>query len=482
MLSKVSNMTSITPVLLAGGAGKRLWPLSRKSYPKQFSGIFGAESLFQSAALRLSSSKELDFNPPITLTTIDFRFIVAEQLRGVGITPGEILVEPEAKNTAPAILAASLVSVQQDENAILLVMPSDHLIPDIDAFYEAVNVGLPYVLSDKIITFGIEPTRAETGYGYLQLERASNGGAVSVSNFVEKPGQEKAVSMLEAGNYLWNAGIFLFKARTIINSFEMHAPDLIEPVTASVNQALPELGVARLDAKAWRRCESISFDYAILEKVDELFAVPFASKWSDVGSWDAVWSEMYPDLNGVALSENATAFECENTLLRSESQQQEIVGIGLTNIIAVATPDAVLVANKDKAQEVKNVVEKLKLKGVQQAEIFSKDHRPWGWFESLVLSKGYQVKRLCVYPSGALSLQSHKHRAEHWIVVEGEAKVTVGDDVRILSEGQSVYVPLGAIHRLENIGSKLMFLVEVQIGSYLGEDDITRYEDIYSRE
>ena len=476
-------MNKIYPVLLAGGSGTRLWPLSRKSYPKQFSNLIGGQTLFQQSALRLTSSAIVEFAPHITLTNSDFRFIVGEQLQAVGIDPGEILIEPEAKNTAPAILAASVFAMKNDPDAILLVAPSDHVIPDTDAFHQAVRKGLNQVANGKLVTFGITPTHPETGYGYLELssKAADVSDVETVSRFVEKPDLENAERMLKSGNYHWNAGIFLFSARDMVAAFETFDPATFELVTASVLEAKVDLGFLRLKPETWSKITADSIDYAIMEKVDNLVAVAYRSKWSDLGGWDAVWSEAEKDENGNALSDAAHAIDCENSLLRSENPSQQLVGLGLDSIIAISMPDAVLVANKDRAQDVKKVVDRLRENAVPQAEIFPKDHRPWGWFESLILSDRFQVKRICVNPGAALSLQSHKFRSEHWIVVEGKAKVTIDDQVELVEAGHSVYVPLGAIHRMENQGTKPMVLIEVQIGTYFGEDDIVRYEDFYAR-
>ena len=474
-------MTVITPVLLAGGSGTRLWPLSRKSYPKQFSNFIGDKSLFQQSALRLTSSDVVKFASHITMTNVDFRFIVGEQLQEVGIDPGPILIEPEGRNTAPAILAASIFAAGRDADAVLLVAPSDHVIPDVEAFHEALARGLDAVLNGKIVTFGITPTRPETGYGYLELSETSDGDAVDLLRFVEKPEALHAQQMLDAGNFLWNAGIFMFRACDIISAFEKYSHGILSPVKEALVAVKPDLDFLRLDPEAWSRCEDVSIDYAIMERADNLVAVPFSAGWSDLGGWDAVLQEMDTDDNGVAVSSNAHAIDCANSLLRSESASVELVGLGLKGIIAVAMADAVLVAHKDRAQDVKNVIAKLKSENVKQAETFPKDHRPWGWFETLAIRGRFQVKQIFVKPGAALSLQSHHHRSEHWIVVEGTAKVTVDDKVVLVSEGQSVYVPLGSIHRMENPGKVPMLLIEVQTGSYLGEDDIIRYEDIYSR-
>ncbi|MDR6267580.1 mannose-1-phosphate guanylyltransferase/mannose-6-phosphate isomerase [Roseobacter sp. N2S] len=473
--------STIHPVLLAGGSGTRLWPLSRKSYPKQFSPLLGDESLFQASAKRLSGA---DYAAPMVLTNDAFRFIVTEQLSNIGIEPASILIEPEGRNTAPAVLAAALYLAQSDPDALMLVAPSDHVIPDVAAFNGAVGAATQAALAGDLVTFGITPSRPETGYGYLELEAAPKTGEprpVKLTRFVEKPDAERALQMLAAGNYLWNAGIFLFSVKTILAAFEAHAPSLMPPARAAVKEAQIDLGFTRLAAAPWAQAEDISIDYAVMEKAQNLSVVPYASGWSDLGGWDAVWLESGPDENGVATNGAATAIDCKDTFLRSESDEQKIVGLGLNNVVAVAMPDAVLVADKSRAQDVKVVVAALKAQGAKQAETFPRDHRPWGWFESLVVGDRFQVKRIVVHPGAALSLQSHHHRAEHWIVVQGTAKVTVDDDVKLVTENQSVYIPLGAVHRMENPGKVPMVLIEVQTGSYLGEDDIIRYEDVYSR-
>ena len=473
--------SKITPVILAGGSGTRLWPLSRKSYPKQFSKLIGETSLFQQTAKRLIAADELDFASPVTLTNSDFRFIIAEQLQAVGIDPGAILIEPEGRNTAPAILAACLHAYAEDEDAVLLICPSDHHIPDVHRFHQSVMCGLKAVYDGQLVTFGIEPDRPETGYGYLELDSIDGEGCYTLKRFVEKPALDVAEDMVRSGKFLWNAGIFLMRAKDMIAAFEQHCPEIFVSVNDALEQAKPDLGFLRLDADAWSQCEDISIDFAIMERASNLKAVPFAGGWSDLGDWKAIWNAGNPDAEGVVLSENATAIECRNVLLRSEHASQQIVGLGLSDIIAVAMQDAVLVAHMDEAQHVKKIVSTLKQNNISQSEILPKDHRPWGWFETLVIDGGYQVKRICVNPGGKLSLQSHKYRSEHWIVVEGSARVTVDDNVEFISEGQSVYVPQGAIHRMENIEDNPMTLIEVQTGSYLGEDDIIRYEDVYAR-
>ena len=472
---------AITPVLLCGGSGTRLWPLSRKSYPKQFAPLLGDESLFQAAARRLSGA---GYTPPLAITGEPYRFIVGEQLNEIGQT-GTIVIEPEGRNTAPAILAAALwLSARQDAgpDALMLIAPSDHVIPDDTAFRTMVDIGVPAAKAGKIVTFGITPDRAETGYGWLEpANPIKENDAVALKRFVEKPDADTARAMLADGRYLWNAGLFLFSVQTILEAFGRHAPDLIAPVQAAVGAERPDLDFHRLEAEAWSRARDISLDYAVMEHADNVSVVPFTGQWSDLGDWQAVHREAGPDRNGVVLQGTSTAIDCENVLIRSEDPEQEVIGLGLENAIVVATRDAVLVADMSRSQEVKRAVDALRAKDVRQAVQHPRDYRPWGWYETLTLAERFQVKRIVVKPGARLSLQSHVHRAEHWIVVGGTAQVTVGDEVSLVGENESAYISLGAVHRLENPGKVPMILIEVQTGAYLGEDDITRYEDVYKR-
>ena len=471
----------ITPVLLCGGSGTRLWPLSRKSYPKQFVKLTGAESLYQASARRLSGT---GFAPPTIVTAADFRFIVIEQLAALEIAPADILIEPSAKNTAAAICAAALALEARAPGSLMLVAPSDHVIPDAGRFRAAVQAAAPSAKAGQLVTFGIRPDRAETGYGWLELSIPTPDFAPvpqPLRSFVEKPDLAKAEALLAEGMHLWNAGIFLFSTTSILEAFADHAPEVLANTRAAYDAAEKDLSFTRLAPAPWADLPDISIDYAVMERAPNLTVVPYGGRWSDLGDWQAVLREAESDPSGTATAGPATALDCHDTLLQATSEAQQLVGIGLKDIIAVAMPDAVLVAHKDRAQEVKQAVTALKDKSVPQAETLPRDYRPWGWYESLFIGPRFQVKRIVVHPGAALSLQSHHHRAEHWIVVEGTAKVTVDSEVKLIAENQSVYIPLGAVHRMENPGKVPLTLIEVQTGSYLGEDDIIRHEDIYAR-
>lgn len=472
----------IHPVLLCGGSGTRLWPLSRKSYPKQFVKLIGEESLFQASARRLAGN---EFTSPSVVTGSDFRFVVVEQLAALEIAHDDILIEPFARNTAAAICAAAVAREAKSGDSLMLIAPSDHVIPDAERFRKAVEAATPIARNGEIVTFGIRPDRAETGYGWLELSQKPSNDFAPVAqpllSFVEKPDTLKAQSLLDGGMHLWNAGIFLFSTSTILEAFTQFAPDTLTKVRAAFETAESDLGFTRLAPEPWAELRDISIDYAVMERAPNLFVVPYGGTWSDLGDWQAVWREGEPDTTGVVTTGPSTALDCTDTLLHATSATQEIVGIGLEDIIAVAMPDAVLIAHKDRAQDVKTAVAKLKAKGASQAENLPRDYRPWGWYESLALGPRFQVKRIVVNPGAALSLQSHHHRSEHWIVVAGTAKVTIDDEIKLVTENQSVYIPLGTVHRLENPGKLPLMLIEVQTGSYFGEDDIIRYEDVYSR-
>lgn len=476
----MSNL--IHPVLLCGGSGKRLWPVSRKSHPKQFAKLLGEESLFQTSARRLSGKA---FAAPSVVTGSDFRFTVVEQLAAVEIASNQILIEPAARNTAAAVCASAVALDAQNGDSLMLVAPSDHVIPDAERFRETVEAAVPTALARQIVTFGIRPDRAETGYGWLELiTRASEGTSPApqlLGSFIEKPNEETAEALFAGGMHLWNAGIFLFSTSTILKAFAKYAPKTLAGVRMAYSSAEIDLAFTRLANGPWSELEDISIDYAIMERAPNLSVMPYDGSWTDLGNWQAMWREGEPDGSGVVSSGPSTALDCKNTLLHATSENQALVAIGVKDIVAVAMPDAVLVAHRDCAQDVKNAVEVLKVRGAVQAEAMPYDYRPWGWYESIALGPRFQVKRIVVNPSAALSLQSHNHRAEHWVVVEGKAKVTVNNSVQIITENQSIYIPTGAVHRLENPGKVPLTIIEVQTGSYFGEDDIIRYDDVYDR-
>ncbi|MDJ1008444.1 MAG: mannose-1-phosphate guanylyltransferase/mannose-6-phosphate isomerase [Paracoccaceae bacterium] len=470
-------MSQIHPLILCGGSGTRLWPSSRKAFPKQFIPLVGEESLFQATLRRFTGP---EFDRPLIVTGEPFRFLGREQAEALGLDDTTIILEPEARDTAPAILAAAL-TLKDTPEALMLVAPSDHMIEDTGAFLRAVAAGAEAARAGHLVTFGITPERAETGYGYLAVGDAPRAGvAQPVAAFVEKPDRARAEEMVAGGRHLWNGGIFLFRVQDILTAFETHAPGMVAPCEAALREAETDLGFIRLGA-AYGQATAQSIDYAIMEKAEAIATVPVSAGWSDLGSWEAVRATGTPDATGTVTAGAATAVDCRNSYLRSEDDNLHLVGLGLDNMVAVAMRDAVLVAPMDRVQDVKWVVQTLEEKSVPQARDYPRFHRPWGWYETLCLGTRFQVKRIMVKPGGILSLQSHMHRSEHWIVVAGTARVVVGEEVTLVSENQSVYIPLGSKHRMENPGKVPMYLIEVQTGAYLGEDDIQRYEDVYQR-
>ena len=466
-------MHNIRPVILAGGKGKRLWPKSRAGFPKQFTNLVGEETLFQAAVRRVSGH---GFSAPVVVTAEPFRFIVLEQLEQIGVRAAAILIEPDARNTAPSVAAALAWISQKDPEAEALITPSDHVIQESEAFRAMVR---QVSGTDGIKTFGIAPTRPETGFGWLELADHSDGEPpYRLKRFVEKPSKADAESMLASGRFLWNAGIFFASLVEFQSAYAQVAPHIHSLAKEAFQKAQHDLGFTRLDQETWAKMDAVSIDHAVMEQLNELFVVPWKKGWSDLGSWDAVWRQKG---DGAVTEGSAIAIDCEDTFL-SSSAGQPLVGIGLSNIVAVAFPDAVLVTTRQETQNVGQAVELLAAKGYAQAEEFPRDHRPWGWFETLAIEDRFRVKRLVVKPGARLSLQSHQRRAEHWVVVEGTAQITIGETERRLSENQSIYVPVGTRHRLENKSKSNLVIIEVQTGAYLEEDDIERYEDDYSRE
>jgi len=466
----------IHPVILAGGAGTRLWPVSRKSYPKQFAQLIEGESLFQRTVQRISGA---EFAEPMVITGEDYRFIAAQQLKDIGAITSELVVEPVGRNTAAAILTAAQIR-KAEPQAVIAVLPSDHMIEDDPNFCKTLEKAARIAAKGTIVTLGIEPDHAATGFGYLKVE-GGNENALMISEFTEKPDSERAAEMLANGGWPLNPGIFLLRVDTALKAFQTHAPDLLAPVEAALALGGRDLGFQRLAKDAFARCHDISFDHAIMEHIDECVAIELTCGWSDLGSWSALKDREEADMKNNVTTGNATSIDCEGTMLKSENPDVKLVGLGLKDIVAVATDDGILVADASHSAKVGHVVEALRAEGAQQADCFRRCHRPWGYYETLSLGSRFQVKRIMVEPGAKLSLQSHVHRAEHWIVVSGSALVTVDHEEKLLSENESTYIPLGAVHRLENPGKLPLHLIEVQSGCYLGEDDIIRYEDVYDR-
>ena len=467
----------IHPVILCGGAGTRLWPASRRNLPKQFALIVDGCSLFQHA-IRLAEGP--GFAPSLVVTGADQRFRAAEQLARIERSPAAILVEPDPRNTAPAVLAAALQVAAKDPDGLMLVLPSDHRIADHVAFRAAVLAAAPSAVAGDFVTFGIQPVRAETGYGYLELADPAARYAVEpqrLVQFVEKPDRTRAEAMLAAERHLWNAGIFLMSVQAAIEAFRTLAPDVYAAVALAHAKSEQDGHFIQLGKCGWQQSPIISIDYAIMEKSHNLAVMPFAGGWSDVGDWSSVWREGEPDADGNLLEGETAAFDCRNSLLRSEVPDQMVVGLDLDAIMVVVTQDAVLVAPQASSQRVSEVVTKLRQRDRPEVDNSRLDHRRWGWYESIAIRKGYQIKQLIVEPHQSLSLQSHAHRAEHWVILSGIGKVTVDLETREVGPGSYAFIPHAAVHCLENIGHSPLLLVEVQTGEYLGEDDIVRYAE-----
>jgi len=470
-------MQNVIPVVLSGGVGSRLWPLSRQSCPKQFTNLIDEVSLFQAAVKRATFVSDF---PPVVVTSSDHRFLAQNQLRGLGVR-ARILLEPEGKNTAPAVFAATHFISCGDADALVLIMPSDHHIPDERAFAQIIQSGCSAAMDGALVTFGIKPSKPETGYGYLQLGNKASGDCYTVTKFLEKPNLDIAEQVFASGNHVWNAGILLFKASALTSLAQRFEPKMHSEVAASVDAALEDNDFWHIDPSHWAQIEGQSIDYAILERCDEIKCLKFTGFWSDLGDWNALAGQLQADASGNLISGGVTQFDCNNTILWGGSERTHLVGLGLENIVAVATDDAVLVADANRVQDIKYAVNYLAEKKVFQASQHSKDYRPWGWFESLVNKPGYQVKRLNVYPRASLSLQSHQHRSEHWVVVCGTATVTLDEALMTIETNASVWIEAGQKHRLANGTDDPLIVIEVQTGGYLGEDDIIRYDDVYNR-
>ena len=468
----------LIPLILSGGSGTRLWPVSRKNLPKQFLALAGKGTLFQQTIARTRGLPEVAV--PIVVASEDHRFLAADQLLEAGVEGATIVLEPLPRNTAPAIALGALQALERDPEALLLVLPADHLIADTDAFVAAVEQAVPLAKDGWLVTFGIRPDRAETGFGYIRRVEAIDEHGFRVEKFVEKPDLARAESYLTDGGYDWNSGMFLFRAARYLEELAEHAPGMLEAVRAAHARASIDLDFVRIDRDAFAAVPDDSIDYAVMEKTRRAAVIPVSCAWSDIGSWSALWLTGEHDASGNLREGDTLAVDTRHSLLRSHDRHL-LATVGVDDLIVVTTPDATLVAHRDAAQDVKKIVEQLKAAGRSEHSLHRVVHRPWGNYDSLEAGERFQVKRIEVKPGASLSLQKHHHRAEHWIVVCGTAEVTCDDKVFLLGENQSTYIPLGSKHRLRNPGKVPLELIEVQSGSYLGEDDIVRYDDVYGR-
>jgi mannose-1-phosphate guanylyltransferase / mannose-6-phosphate isomerase len=464
------------PVILSGGSGTRLWPLSREAYPKQFLPLVGKDTMLQATWQRIAP---LASAAPMVVANEEHRFMVAEQLRQVDCTPSAILLEPVGRNTAPAIAVAALQAMLNGADPLLLVLPSDHVIANPAAFQAAVRQAEPAASQGRLVTFGIVPSGPETGYGYIRAGAALADGVRAVAQFVEKPDEATARGYVASGEYVWNSGMFLFRASVFLAELARQQPAMLAACRAALDGATRDADFVRLDKSAFAACPSDSIDYAVMEHTDAAAVLPIDVGWNDLGSWSALWEVAEQDGNGNAHHGDVLAQDCRNTLAWGDGRLVAL--LGLQDVVVVDTADAVLVAHKDRVQDVKGIVATLKAAGRNEPNCHRKVYRPWGSYDSIDMGGRFQVKRITVKPGAALSLQMHHHRAEHWIIVSGTGRITRGEEVLTLTENQSTYIPLGVKHRLENPGRLPLELIEVQSGSYLGEDDIVRFEDVYGR-
>ncbi|PCI53716.1 MAG: mannose-1-phosphate guanylyltransferase/mannose-6-phosphate isomerase [Alphaproteobacteria bacterium] len=464
------------PVILSGGSGTRLWPLSRPLYPKQFLALHTDKTLFQETVSRLKHLGSLD---PIVVCNDEHRFIVAENLRDIGCTAQNIILEPVGRNTAPAIAAAALVAMKDGDDPILIVLPADHIIENIDAFGTAVEMAKKLASKGALVTFGITPTEAHTGYGYIELGKSLETGVHKIADFKEKPDQETAEEFVKSGQYLWNGGMFCFRASSFLAELKKLQPALLKQVKNAVDGSKVDLDFDRLDRDAFEQCPDISIDYAVMEHTKNGVVVALDAAWSDIGAWDSVWNVSAKDADGNVCKGDVIVHDSKNNLIYSQNKLVSVLGV--EGLVVVETQDAILVANKGSVQDVKKIVDILKAAGRSEAKHHRTVYRPWGHYDSICMGERDQVKRITVKPGAKLSLQKHHHRSEHWVVVKGTAYVTKGDDILTLTENESVYLPLGIVHALENPGKIDLEIIEVQTGAYLGEDDIIRLEDQYGR-
>ncbi|MEO1944489.1 MAG: mannose-1-phosphate guanylyltransferase/mannose-6-phosphate isomerase [Candidatus Thioglobus sp.] len=467
----------IIPVILSGGSGTRLWPLSRKLHPKQFIELVGSNTLFQEAVLRLPELVE----EPIVICNEEHRFLAAEQLREIDRSASSIILEPMGKNTAPAIALAALKSIRDNKNAILLVLSADHLIQDIDKFHQAIEFANQQAKQNKLVTFGIKPNKVETGYGYIKASTSQSKNYYDIAEFVEKPNYDTAQRYVDSGDYFWNSGMFMFKASVYLDELDKYEPDILSACKKSCQTEFHDLDFTRLNKDEFLRCPSQSIDYAVMEKTKKLAMVELGTSWIDVGSWSALWDSQPKDNNNNFIFGDVILDEVNNSYIHSVSNRLVSV-IGVSNLVIVDTQDAILVADKSQDQLVKNIVQKIQNSERPECDHHRKVFRPWGNYDSIDTEDGFLVKRILVNPKSKLSLQKHQYRAEHWVVVKGHARVTCGNKIFKLEENESTYIPLGVVHRLENVGNIPLEVIEIQTGKYLNENDIIRLEDDYKRQ
>ncbi len=470
-------MSLLIPVILSGGAGTRLWPLSREMYPKQLLALTGKHTMLQDTATRLAGIRGAA--PPIIVCNDAHRFTVAEQIRALGLTASAILLEPAGRNTAPAVALAALEAEEIDPEATIVVAPADHVIRDARIFQAAADIAAGLAEDGKLITFGIVAHAPETGYGYIRRGDGA-GPAYPVAEFIEKPPLDVAAQFVASGNYFWNSGMFVFEARRYLAELAEFAPDILKASRSAFDAAKVDLDFVRIDKNEFEKCRSQSIDYAVMEKTRDALVLPLDAGWSDVGSWSSLFDALQPDEEGNVLQGDALVYDTHDCYVHSTSRL--VAAVGMDDHIIVETKDAILVAPKDRVQDVKELVALLKKAGRSESSAHREVFRPWGSYDSIDNGERFQVKRLSVKPGGILSLQMHHHRAEHWIVVQGTARITCNEKTFLLSENESTYIPIGATHRIENPGKVALHIVEVQSGSYLGEDDIVRFEDTYGRQ
>lgn len=467
----------IIPVILLGGSGTRLWPVSRKNHPKQFLNLVGEDTLLQATIKRLDGLEGL--GAPIVLCNEEHRFTTAEQLTSMQWDKGDIILEPVGRNTAPAVAVAALRALQKHDDALLLVLPADHVIQNTEIFQQAVTTAAEVARKDNLVTFGVVPTKPETGYGYIRRGEKVESTCFDVAEFVEKPDLETASRYVDSGEYYWNSGMFMFKASTYLQELETFHFDMLECTQKALDVAQHDLDFLRLGKSEFTACPSDSIDYAVMEKTTKAVTVPLDAGWNDIGSWDALWEVHDKDSGGNVITGDVVLSDVSNCLVKSENKLVSLVGV--ENLVVIETKDALLVSSKDKVQDVKNIVEMLRNKNRSEAELHREVYRPWGKYDSVDDGERFQVKRITVNPGESTSLQMHYHRAEHWIIVSGIAEITCGDKVFLCTENQSAFIPQGSSHRISNPGKLSMEMIEVQTGSYLGEDDIVRFDDQYGR-